>query len=128
MIIMRTIIAALLLLLSVSGAWAQNKGSIGGKVNFIKEKENSATPSVSLLNAKDSSVIKQTSLLPDGSFVFDNLPAGDYLVAISFVGFDKSYSQKITLTKENASVQLQPMSLAIASRSLNAITVTAKKQ
>src|SRR6188508_251756 len=47
---------------------------------------------VSLLNAKDSSVVKLAATNNDGQYSFNAIKAGKYLVSITHVGYANSYS------------------------------------
>ena len=47
---------------------------------------------VSLLNAKDSSVVKLAASNNEGQYSFNSIKAGKYLVSITHVGYANSYS------------------------------------
>ncbi len=48
--------------------------------------------SVLLLNFKDSSLVKGSVTTKQGSYVFERIPANNYLIASSFTGFKDAYS------------------------------------
>jgi iron complex outermembrane receptor protein len=79
---------------------------------------------VSLLRAKDSSVVKLSVTSDDGHF---SIPAdaGSYLVSISHVGYAKYMSK--TFEVSTTDVTVNGLELAKADATLGAVTVTAQK-
>src|SRR4249919_2672300 len=51
-----------------------------------------ANASVSLLNAKDSAVVKLAVTNNSGEYKFQNIKDGKYLANVSYVGYTSSYS------------------------------------
>lgn len=80
----------------------------------------------SLLNAKDSSVVKLAVTDENGKFVFDALKTGHFLVRITHVGYVPQYS-KIFEFPGSSDVNLPELQLAKVSTELNAVVVTNKK-
>src|SRR5262245_35103505 len=60
-----------------------------------------------------SSAERTTQSRPDGSFAFDQVPAGQYVLFVDFAGFERS-SQEITVTAQprTVTIVLQPLELA----------------
>src|SRR5688500_19249066 len=54
-----------------------------------------AAATITLLKAKDSSVVKVSVSDQDGHYSFDNPPQGSYLVVVSAVGYEKQYSSPL---------------------------------
>ena len=66
-------------------------GKISGEVGDQNQKPiESAT--VSLLQGKDSSSVRQTMSDKSGKFVFDNVGEGKYLISITSVGHNPRFS------------------------------------
>ncbi|HEV9038846.1 MAG TPA: TonB-dependent receptor [Puia sp.] len=115
-------------------AAAQNEGRSGaspssarvsGSVGDAKgQPVESAT--ISLLLAGDSSKVQQTATDKSGHFRLDHVPAGKYLIAVSSVGFRKSYSVGFELGA-SANRTLPPIVLTAAAGDLQAFAVVAKK-
>jgi iron complex outermembrane receptor protein len=82
---------------------------------------------VTLLKSTDSSVIKTTLSEVNGNFTMSNLMAGSYLLSISHVGYIQYYTNTFTLGV-GQQLQVEKISLLVASKELKEITVTAKKQ
>jgi outer membrane receptor protein involved in Fe transport len=82
--------------------------------------------SVVLLHQQDSSVVTGMYTEPDGDFTFNNLPAGNYVLRITFMGYDKLIKPlKIVPGKPTqfaGSVRLQP-----AGKVLNTVEIKSEK-
>jgi len=114
------------LVLSVSFAYAQTSGT--GKVSgeILDEK---AQPfpfvNVLLLNAKDSALVKGLASDDNGKFLFEQIAEGQYMTMVSMVGYQKEYSKVFKVA--NALVALPATTLKPDTKSLNEVTVVAKK-
>jgi iron complex outermembrane recepter protein len=78
---------------------------------------------VSLLKAKDSSVVKLSITNKDGVFAIP-AAAGTYLVSVSHVGFTPQYSKQFDVA---ANVELPSIQMTKASENLQGVTITAQK-
>jgi iron complex outermembrane receptor protein len=112
------------LLISIAGM--AQKASVKGNVV-----DNSAKPvhaaTVSLLAAKDSSTQRTAVSDNEGTYRFENIKSGNYLVKVSSVNFETWYSNNFVLT-EGASYSLQAASLVTAEKKLKDVVVTATKK
>ncbi len=124
MTIMRLILIAILSSTLVVSSYAQSGGKVSGQVN---ETEKATAATITLLKAKDSAAIKFSVAGKDGSFVFDKLSFGNYLVSVTAVGYQPVYSNKFEINAQNQVVQLPAFSLVAVSKSLTGVTVTAKR-
>src|SRR5689334_18766158 len=66
--------------------------------------------SVSLLNAKDSSLLKLSISDSAGIYKFGEIPAGTYLLSATAVGFGKVYSSSIEY--KSSPLKLEPLVLS----------------
>ncbi|HRK82687.1 MAG TPA: outer membrane beta-barrel protein [Saprospiraceae bacterium] len=82
---------------------------------------------VVLKTAKDSVVIEAGYTEKDGSFRFANLAAGNYLVEVVFVGFEKHLGQVVLAGGSNSPVLYPPIQLNPAQQQLSEVTVTARR-
>jgi outer membrane receptor protein involved in Fe transport len=105
---------------------AQNKIKVSGFVQDITNKPLQSI-SISLLKAKDSSLIKVAVTGKDGKYEFENIPEGNYLVAATSVGYEKKVSTVFTLSSSNDPVELAAIQMTITAKSVGGVTVTAKK-
>lgn len=103
-----------------------NPGKISGTVVDGNSKTIEAS-TITLLKAKDSSLIKISTADKTGRFVFENIVNGKYLVSVSAVGHEKRYSETFEITTEKNSVDLKTIELIPLAKNLNEVTVVAKK-
>ncbi|HET9429867.1 MAG TPA: outer membrane beta-barrel protein, partial [Chitinophagaceae bacterium] len=94
---------------------------------FVKDQHGKGLEksTVSLLKAKDSSVIKLEVTGDDGRFAFPVNP-GNYLLNITHVGYDPKYSAPFEMSG-NGDVNLPEFQMNKAANSLQAVTVTSQR-
>ncbi|MGG9972006.1 TonB-dependent receptor domain-containing protein [Ferruginibacter sp. SUN002] len=102
-----------------------SKTSVSGKVTDAQNKPLQFV-TVSLLNAADSSLVKVEITDINGEFRFPTSTPGEYLLAYSSSGFEKTYSPKFTIA-DDKETQLPTVKLTIAVKKLQEVVVTAKK-
>jgi iron complex outermembrane receptor protein len=109
---------------------AQNRTAIKltGKVSATNQTALSAA-TITLLKAKDSSVVKVSVSDQDGRYSFDNPLQGRYLVVVSAVGYEKQYSSPFTVSVPPDSIikELTAIVLSPRSNNLKTVTVSARK-
>ena len=122
------ILFAIALLIYCSGTHAQNSGKITGSIQSSSEnKPELAAATIILLKAKDSTAVKYAIASKDGSFTFENIKNGKYLVGVTATGYRKGYSQNFEITSTDKMIQLPAVLLNAATKTMNAVTVTAKR-
>ena len=120
-----TLLTLILIFSTISQA-QKPTGKVSGQVIDGKTKTiESAT--ITLLRAKDSSVAKIGMANKLGSYVFENVSAGKYLVSISAVGHTKGFSESFEITASNNSITLKTIELVPIARDLAGVTVMSKK-
>ena len=95
---------------------------------IVKDADGKVLPnaSVSLLNAKDSAIIKLAVTNNAGAYEFKNIQEGKYLASINYVGYAIVYSPVFEVSG-NADVTVAAVSLIKANNGLKDVVVTAKK-
>jgi outer membrane receptor protein involved in Fe transport len=124
---MRQFLTVFIVILMSITVTAQSKtGYISGTIKDIDQK---VVPSatVSLLNAKDSSVAKLAVSDRQGNFEFDKLADGKYLVSITSAGLAKSVSQVFELSSVNNRFDLGNFELARQTTELGVVTVASRR-
>ncbi len=125
---MSKMMSLLFLLIMSAGSQAQTgKGKIAGHVTDASQK-NIASATITLLKAKDSTVTKMGAAGKDGNFAFENIDAGNYLVAVSAIGYKKAFSENIEINEANNTVTVKTIALVPVSKDLTGVTVVARKQ
>ncbi|MES2650492.1 MAG: TonB-dependent receptor [Bacteroidota bacterium] len=94
----------------------------GKLTNEQNSKLNQVT--IHLLRASDKSLVKLESPTAEGTFVFEKLPEGNYLLMTQSMEFAKYESGQIALSKD---VDLGTINLQVISKTLKEVTVTATK-
>lgn len=123
---MKTFIYSILILLTLANGKAQAQGKISGQITDNKGKiVEFAT--ITLLQAKDSSLVKGALGDVNGSFEFEKVNYGNYIINISQLGYKKYYTPKFTLSSENHNIKLSNLILSEESKELGEVQVTAKK-
>jgi hypothetical protein len=121
-----------LLLLSFLGSFhfalAQNQGKVSGQVHSeIKGAAEQVMPTISLIQVKDSTIMKQMVAGKDGAFVFENITYGKYKVAITAIGYQRIHSAFFEITQAAPEMQLPIFRLVPVSKAMAGVTVTAKR-
>ncbi len=103
---------------------AAPKAQIAGKVTRTNEAP-AEFATVTLLRAKDSSLVKGVLADISGKYAFDGISGGRYIVSAANMGLKKGYSAPFTLN--GSAVNMPAIILAEDSRNLKAVDVTAKR-
>jgi len=82
---------------------------------------------VSLLRAADSSLVKVELSDATGQFEFFSIPAGQFLVGVTALGYEKLIGAPVQANEAGQKIQLPPLTLSGSSIGLKEVTVTAQK-
>lgn len=127
---MKTIISAIIaawLSFALNSASAQTtQGKISGQV-FDAAKQPAIAATVVLVKFTDSTTVKTTLADAQGHFVFDKIPAGDYRINVSAVGFQKYRSAKIGINETALTANLPVIILKPGTSALKEVAITAQK-
>jgi iron complex outermembrane receptor protein len=125
---MRKFISFLVAILTLSFSIQAQKG--GGRVAGHVIDGNTKTiesATITLLNAKDSTIAKISAANKEGKFVFENVADGLYIVSISAVGHTKGFSESFQVSATNNDITLKTIELVPVAKSLAGVTVSAKR-
>jgi hypothetical protein len=106
---MKISIVSLAILLSFATALAQEAGKISGSI--LKNAKPADGATISLLRAKDSSIVKLSASGKEGSYAFENIAPGKYLLSATAVGHRKAWSPVIEVSTVVPHVQMAAISL-----------------
>lgn len=121
---LKLIALLVLIFIGIASFAQQTSTKIKGVIENNSKGLEAAT--VSVLNAKDSSLVKMGISNKTGQFEIENLKPSTYLIKISVVGFNDYYSEIIDLIK-NPVTNLSTISLINADKGLKNVVVTTKK-
>ena len=93
---MKQIITFIILIFSCHFSFAQNAAQVSGKITGDNNKPLSAA-TVSLLKAKDSSLVKTAITNNGGVFTISSVKPGSYFLSATSVGFAKNTSSTFEL-------------------------------
>ena len=114
------------MLLSVITYSQSKTAKISGAITDESQKPLQSA-SVSLLRANDSSLVKIAITDKQGQYEFENISEGKYLLSVSSVGFQKRFGQSVEITASNSSFTAETIKLLAEAKSMEGVTVTAKK-
>ena len=112
-----------------SAVFSQTKIN-GSKITGIVLDEESKIidfATISLLKAKDSSLVRTALTGTDGKFLIQELPADDYIVFASMLGFQKAATPVFSLNQTNQVMDLSAITLKKDSKMLAEVTISAVK-
>ena len=105
---------------------AQGPAKVTGIVTD-QQNINLAAITVSLLAAKDSSLVKASVTDANGKFEIPVLTSGSYLLSYISVGFEKKYTSAFTVN-DGQTVTAKTVALSVTAVKLQGVTVSSKKQ
>ena len=114
-----------IIIFSAFFSFAQNASQVTGKIAEDNNKP-VASATVSLLKAKDSSLVKTAITNSNGDYKILSVSPGSYFISATSVGLTKKASAKFTVTEEQ-DFNMPVLILLHSSTSLSEVTVVAKK-
>jgi ferric enterobactin receptor len=107
---------------------APTGGEIRGHIVAIGTGQPLASGSVSVLHAKDSSVVVVVPAGPDGSFQISHLPPGHYAVRARALGYSPLVRSDITISPEHEVADLGTLTLSSFAVKLENQVITGERQ
>ncbi|HEY8930487.1 MAG TPA: TonB-dependent receptor [Mucilaginibacter sp.] len=122
-------LCVLLILISLS-LRAQNnavgeKGKITGKVIDAITKAPVDYATVSVFKQGGSSPFNGASTDPKGNFKIDNIPAGEYIIKVDFLGYKQLVLEHLSISNNIKNLSLGNVQLSPVQNQLKGVTVTA---
>jgi len=108
-------------------SFAQTPGKITGSIKDGGNQKIIDAANISLLKAKDSSLVKLSVTDKDGNFVFDQVKDGVYLLMASSIGHAKTYSNLVSISAENPIASAGVLQLVPVNKNLKEVVVNSKK-
>jgi outer membrane receptor for ferrienterochelin and colicins len=114
-----------LLLVTASPAQAQEAATLSGTISDAQDGSPLAGANLALSPQGSATITSGTASDPDGQFQLTGIPAGDYTLRVSFIGFQQ---QELPLSLQAGEQRSLDIALAQAGFDLNAVVVTASRQ
>lgn len=122
----RLLIVVICLFLFSAAKAQTGAGKLSGKV--LDEKHaNLSYASVSLLKAKDSTLIKGSITEDNGTYIFSNLADGQYIIAINMVGYAKVLKGPYLINDTHKTHTVDQVELVPTSKQLNSVNIVSRK-
>jgi outer membrane receptor protein involved in Fe transport len=103
-----------------------NSGKLSGKV--LDEKSASLSyASVSLLKAKDSTLIRGSITEDNGTYLFSNLADGQYIIAINMVGYAKVLKGPFQINDAHKTYTVDQVQLVPLAKQLKSVEIVSRK-
>jgi len=102
------------------------KGFISGKVKDTESKNPLEFATVSLTEKRSNKLIEGTITDVKGRFLFENIEVGEYLVTISFIGFEEK-TLDVKTTNKKPDSRLKNIFLSQSSEMLSEVTIEDEK-
>ncbi|MBK7029761.1 MAG: carboxypeptidase regulatory-like domain-containing protein [Bacteroidales bacterium] len=102
-------------------------GIINGKIIDAATNKPMEYVNIAVYKANDSSMVTGTITSENGEFRIEKLPHGDYFVKISFLGFDKHQTEKVTISPNKPVADLGIINMSSSSSNLSEVSVVAEK-
>ncbi len=108
-----------------SAAFSQNLSKVNGRVTDEAQKPVQGV-TVSLYKAQDTLLVKAVLTGNDGSFQFEAVKDGDYLVGVSSVGYKKMISDVLHV-RDGADTKVPALVMQAESKNMKELVITGKK-
>ncbi len=115
----------LILALVLNGILAQAQTAVKGKIIDTNLKSVIAA-TISLLNTKDSSLVKTVATDAGGNFLIENKSGGNFFISVTAVGYQKAFSNNFVVFANNVAV-LNNITISPSEKVLDNVSVVAKK-
>ena len=116
----------LLSTLTVAGFSQTRTGKISGTV-VDNNGKNFESANITLLRATDSTLVKLGASNKSGNYQFEDLPEGKYMVSVTSIAYNKTWSELAEITSTKPVVVLKTIKLIPVTKSLGTVTVTGKR-
>jgi outer membrane receptor protein involved in Fe transport len=103
------------------------KGKIKGIVKDAEMLKSVEYANVALYREADSTLINGTITDLNGHFTLDQIPQGDYYLAIDFIGFKQIIIGDLSINREKRSIDIGEISLAQASYEIEEVLVSGER-
>jgi len=128
--IIRKIYYTLLLVLTSAGLSLAQGPKEGGHISgalLDEQGKPMVFATASLLNAKDSTIVKGAISNEEGIYTFEHVKNGLYIVKASNIGYEKAVSEPFNIGNGSEDINLPKITMKASSHSLNAVSITAAK-
>lgn len=116
----------IILVIIIQSTCLVSQTSIKGKL-VTKENEPIPFATIALIKAKDSSIVKGNFTKEDGTFEFEKIPTGNYIIKGMVVGMSNKFSNSFEITENQKDVLLENLIIEKSGVDLQSVEVVAIK-
>jgi outer membrane receptor protein involved in Fe transport len=120
------LIAYFITLFFTTKAQDPSNGNLTGNV-IDEQKKPLDDVSIALLRARDSTVLKGSITSQRGTYTFDQVADGDYLIAFNMVGYTKVVIGPFNINQTHKSYKSDNILLTSTSKQLNSVNIVGRK-
>lgn len=102
------------------------KGKISGKVTDAATKAPVDYATITVFKQGTTTALNGTTSDPKGNFTIDNLPFGEYQVAVDFIGYTRFSVEHVILSSTKTNVVLNTIAIASATKQLKGVDVVGR--
>lgn len=117
-------IVSFFVMMSTMEVMSQTTHSISGKVLDQDNKEVISFANVSLIRSQNKSLYEATQTSETGSFQFKNVPSGNFIVSITFMGYE-SLMKEVSISSNTQNINLGNLYLVPSGETLEEVTIVA---
>ena len=118
---------SLLAAMSIALLGLAQTGKVSGSIKDGGNQKVIDAATISLLKAKDSSLVKAIFTDKQGNFQFENVADGNYLILATSVGHAGTYSSRFSISNTSNAVAVGVLQLVPKSKGLKEVVVASKK-
>lgn len=102
-------------------------GKIFGSLRDVKTNEPVRFAAVAFLSGRDSTLVGGVQTNEKGNFLADELPLGNIIIKISFIGYKTTFTKPVMLTMQNQEVDAGVIKMESTITQLKDVTITGEK-
>lgn len=107
----------------VSYSQAPKIGQLKGNIVDIEEKQPISYATITLKQVADSVLVTGGLSVENGSFLIEEIPFGEFLIEVSFIGYDTKYYGPLSFNREKYIHDIGALELGIDSNALEGVIV-----
>ena len=114
---------AILLMAFTIQAQSPNIGVITGKIIDADSEQPISYGTVTVINPEDSLVVTGSLTQENGEFEIQEVPAGEFMVEVSFIGYDSQQLGPYTVSPENRRIDLGVVTIGVNQNEIEAVNI-----
>lgn len=110
-----------------NGASDSRGGVISGRVLNASDSQPMEYVNIALFRSSDSSLVTGTITNPDGHFALEKIPAGDYYLRLTFLGFNDRYTDEVIVGSRTLHTDLGDLKMEAVAAEIGGVSIVADR-